>query len=649
MTDNEKILINDSGTQKSIRLTFPNHEINDIENDRVYLDGMSLEESLFDGESLTFGKCNASLFKIRVADFTEDIKDAEMDAYVTFTNPDTTVTSKTVSFGKYIIQSVERTSDRRWRDITAVDFMSKFDVDIADWYNTTLYPTSATTHTISEIRTALCQHIGVTQASVTLINDSLIIGKTIEPSSLSARELLQNICEVNACFGHFDWNGTLQYISLLPRSNSTNREEITTYKNIDYEDYEVEAINSVGIQQEDGSLTVYYTIPQTEIENRYVIIGNVLLFAFNQTQLTSIATTICNAINGVYYSVNDTQIFSHVYMDLGQQYSAETSYFVESEIIQNTIVGYVLKRTISGIQSMFSTLSSIGSEYQPKTQSHDILSELTVLQGKYAKYKRELDGLEIEFGDYAEQTDTRISVTEEQVAINVQDINTLQRQVSGEMETYTGDEQPLPSNTPANSWNDAEKARRIGTKYYCTDGTAWQWMSGMLVYGSNALIYGTTKLIYYYWKQIADSGISEALQIAHEALQEANDVSQTLLTDYETTEDAHSYVQQTKQEILNGVSNTYATQTALQTVDGKFANVYTKRESDSLVEQTAEAINQSVSQNYSTKAEVGNLKVGGENLILNSLDYVGDTHFMYNSHLIYNNRLLIYNQKKLCY
>ena len=649
MTDNEKILINDSGTQKSIRLTFPNHEINDIENDRVYLDGMSLEESLFDGESLTFGKCNASLFKIRVADFTEDIKDAEMDVYVTFTNPDTTVTSKTVSFGKYIIQSVERTSDRRWRDITAVDFMSKFDVDIADWYNSTLFPTSATTHTIAEIRTALCQHIGVTQASITLINDSLVIGKTIEPSSLSARELLQNICEVNACFGHFDWNGTLQYISLLPRSNSTNREEITTYKNIDYEDYEVEAINSVGIQQEDGSLTVYYTIPQTEIENRYVIIGNVLLFAFNQTQLTSIATTICNAINGVYYSVNDTQIFSHVYMDLGQQYSAETSYFVESEVIQNTIVGYVLKRTISGIQSMFSTLSSIGSEYQPKTQSHDILSELTVLQGKYAKYKRELDGLEIEFGDYAEQTDTRISVTEEQVAINVQDINTLQRQVSGEMETYTGDEQPLPSNSPANSWNDAEKARRIGTKYYCTDGTSWQWMGGMLAYGSNALIYGTTKLIYYYWKQIADSGVAEALQIAHEALQEANDVSQTLLTDYETIEDAHSYVQQTKQEILNGVSDTYATQTALQTVDGKFANVYTKQESNSLVEQTAEAINQSVSQNYSTKAEVGNLKVGGENLILNSLDYVGDTHFMYNSHLIYNNRLLVYNQKKLCY
>jgi hypothetical protein len=336
-------------------------------------------------------------------------------------------------------------------------------------------------------------------------------------------------------------------------------------------------------------------------------------------------------------------------MPLGQPYSVNSRLVNEDNVINNTFNSVLLKRTISGIQAMFSTLEAMSSQYQPDISATDVLSDIKISKGKFSKFEHDLEGLEIEFGDYAEQTDTRISVTEEQVSINVQDINTLQRQVSGEMETYTGDEQPLPSNSPANSWNDAEKARRIGTKYYCTDGTSWQWMSGMLAYGSNALIYGTTKLIYYYWKQIADSGVAEALQIAHEALQEANDVSQTLLTDYETTEDTHSYVQQTKQEILNGVSDTYATQTALQTVDGKFANVYTKQESNSLVEQTAQAINQSVSQNYSTKAEVGNLKVGGENLILNSLDYVGDTHFMYNSHLIYNNRLLVYNQKKLCY
>jgi hypothetical protein len=161
----------------------------------------------------------------------------------------------------------------------------------------------------------------------------------------------------------------------------------------------------------------------------------------------------------------------------------------EDNVINNTFNSVLLKRTISGIQAMFSTLEAMSSQYQPDISATDVLSDIKISKGKFSKFEHDLEGLEIEFGDYAEQTDTRIAVTEEQVSINVQDINTLQRQVSGEMETYTGDEQPLPSNSPANSWNDAEKARRIGTKYYCTDGTSWQWMSGMLAYGSNALIY----------------------------------------------------------------------------------------------------------------------------------------------------------------
>lgn len=436
MTDNEKILINDSGTQKSIRLTFPNHEINDIEDDRVYLDGMSLEESLFDGESLTFGKCNASLFKIRVADFTEDIKDAEMDVYVTFTNPDTTVTSKTVSFGKYIIQSVERTSDRRWRDITAVDFMSKFDVDIADWYNTTLYPTSATTHTIAEIRTALCQHIGVTQASVTLINDSLTISKAVEPSTLSARELLQYICEINGVFGHFDWSGTLQYISLevthglypsvtlfpstnlFPRRATTTggvqNENVETFRECDYEDYDVERIDSVAIVKEDGNVGVYYNINPT-YKNRYNVVGNILLYEFDTTQLQTIAQTICNKISDCAFRPNKTVMYSGIYMPLGQPYSVNSRLVNEDNVINNTFNSVLLKRTISGIQAMFSTLEAMSSQYQPDISATDVLSDIKISKGKFSKFEHDLEHFQSELTDYETETNTKIVQTSEHI------------------------------------------------------------------------------------------------------------------------------------------------------------------------------------------------------------------------------------------
>ena len=436
MTENEKILINNERTTKQVTLVFPNHEINDIDNTQVYQESFDLEESLFDGESLTFGKCNASLFKIRVADFTEDIKDAEMDVYVTFTNPDTAITSLTVPFGKYTVQSVERTSDRRWRDITAVDFMSKFDADIADWYNTTLYPTSATTHTISEIRTALCQRIGVTQASVTLINDSLTISKAVEPSTLSARELLQYICEINGVFGHFDWSGTLQYISLevthglypsvtlfpstnlFPRRATTTsgvqNENVETFRECDYEDYDVERIDSVAIVKEDGNVGVYYNINPT-YKNRYNVVGNILLYEFDTTQLQTIAQTICNKISDCAFRPNKTVMYSGIYMPLGQPYSVNSRLVNEDNVINNTFNSVLLKRTISGIQAMFSTLEAVSSQYQPDISATDVLSDIKISKGKFSKFEHDLEHFQSELTDYETETNTKIVQTSEHI------------------------------------------------------------------------------------------------------------------------------------------------------------------------------------------------------------------------------------------
>ena len=137
-TDNQKAIINNDRTIKYVKLVFPNNEISDIEADQIYLESLSLEESICDSDNIVFGKCNSSIFKIRVADFVEDIDGAEMDVYVTFTNAELG-TVLNVPFGKYIVQSTERTSDRRWRDITATDYMTKFDTDISDWYNNVLY------------------------------------------------------------------------------------------------------------------------------------------------------------------------------------------------------------------------------------------------------------------------------------------------------------------------------------------------------------------------------------------------------------------------------------------------------------------------------------------------------------------------------
>ena len=797
-TDNQKAIINNDRTTKYVTLTFPNTNIADIGADKIYQESMSLEESLFDSDNLQFGKCNSSLFKIKVADFTDNIDNAEIDVTITFTHE--TLGSVVVPFGKYLVQSVERTSDRRWRIITATDFMTKFDVDISNWYNNTLYPTSQTTRTVKYIREALCSYIGVDYEDVTLVNDNLVVGKTIEPTSLSGRELLQYCCEVNCCFGHFDWEGTLQWVTV----NTSSMESITSYVEgcCDYADFDVKGVNTVEIIKEDGGIGALFqsdrVISGIELENKYCVTGNPLLFGYNQTELTSLAEILQVNMYPLSYRPTTTKVFSMVYMPLGQYLAINATYIDGSTIQNNTFYTFLIKREIKGIQALFQNIIAEGNEYLPETQS-SLINEYKILLGKSAKYKRDIESLESEFTDFETETNSKfiqtsneitstvgkmqtvwveehpigttvsikyknygipqstvatenveslypnyaindlylnidtgkvykltatsisgnntlftwveqytltskdtatnakfiitdesitaavgriseletdmgnaenaisglqddiddvytkeevnasINVLEDEISINTSSIESLQRQVNGELETYVGDEHPLPSNYPANTWDNTTRLQKIGTKYYCTDGTAWQWMSYMLVYGDNALTYGNNALIYYYWRQIADTGVAEALQLAQQALDIAEDTSDVLATNYSTTTEMNAAINVSKQEIEQTVSQTYATQASLETVDGKFANVYTKSETNTAINQSAQSIEQTVSETYSTKAEVNNIQVGSENIILNSLDYVGDTHFMFNSYLTYGTLMLTYKNQRLCY
>ena len=523
-TDNQKAIINNDRSEKRVHIVFPNADIADIEADRIYQESMSLEESLFDNDNIQFGKCNGSLFQIKVADFADDIDGLEMDVYITFTHED--LGSVTVEFGKYLVQNVERTSDRRWRIITATDFMTKFDTDVADWYNNTLYgevyvvPTGVkysgyeapittgivlgkheynpvypdidqgdkyinltngyvyeleyaiveyndeteirtwfgewtyvetiektliTSRTVKEIRELLCSYIGTDYEDVTLINDNLVIGKTINPNTLSARDLLQYCCEVNCCFGHFDWEGILKFITLdynglypspnlypsdtlFPRGSGENTEDVMVFKSCNYADYDVKGINAVAIAKEDGDLSVVYQMPEVvaeyDYENRYNVIGNPLLYGFSTTDLLSIAENICKKIAYRGFTPNVTEVFSMIYMTLGQPYKVHANIVIGTDIIDNIISSFVIKRTIRGIQAIFSSLEASCNEYIDNASSFDVMSEFKILQGKSAKYKRDLESLEVEYQDFEAETNSKFIQTANEIQTTVGAVQT---------------------------------------------------------------------------------------------------------------------------------------------------------------------------------------------------------------------------------
>ena len=81
--------------------------------------------------------------------------------------------------------------------------------------------------------------------------------------------------------------------------------------------------------------------------------------------------------------------------------------------------------------------------------------------------------------------------------------------------------------------------------------------------------------------------------------------------------------------------------------ENRLISYSTTSQMTSAIAQTAESITQTVAATYTTKAEYEQFQIGARNLILNSLDLVGDTHFFYSWALTDNGVMLTDNGKIL--
>ena len=66
-----------------------------------------------------------------------------------------------------------------------------------------------------------------------------------------------------------------------------------------------------------------------------------------------------------------------------------------------------------------------------------------------------------------------------------------------------------------------------------------------------------------------------------------------------------------------------------------------------MIDQKADSITQTVSGTYTTRAEYEQFEVGARNLILNSIDLVGITHYIYSYSLVDSNVILLANGQRL--
>ena len=397
-----------------------------IPMEQICAETLSLTENLSSGSNIVWGSCEAAKFVVTVADVDEEIEGREFTATLS-------IGDYKMAYGIYVVDSVVKQADRRKRKITAYDRMIKFDVDVSDWYHS-MYPTDDTTHTIQELRDSLCEHIGVPQQQTVLINDEMVVGKTISPESLCGRDVLKAICEINGVFVHFDRTGILTYISLqdtglypsdtlypeddlYPQSGWAAAEELEYYKTITYEDYLIDGIDRVQIRQEDGDIGAVVGSGS----NAYIVEGNFLAYGLGSADLTKLAWSIYDSIAGKTYRPAKIVSYAMPWIEVGDGLRAVTT--------DTEIATFVLTRTMSGIQAMMDTVEAKGTKTQG--QNFGLRNEVIQLKGKTAVIVKQVDEVSSTLSDLEKETTSQIKQLSDSIVLKV-DKGDISNQISVE-------------------------------------------------------------------------------------------------------------------------------------------------------------------------------------------------------------------------
>ncbi len=407
-----------------------------LSSSNVQAESMEIDESLSSSENLDFGSCEATQLKITLFHISDVVKGSRLVIYQMlegiwpaadlFPGDDIFPDGYKMPLGTYIVQSAERQTNRIFLDITALDQMSLFDVNVAEWYNILPFPM-----TLREFRSRLCQHIGVTEyVPEYLPNDGMTIEKTIAAEELFGRDVLIACEQLNGVFGHFDRNGVLQHIvlqsnyvltpadSLYPSDdlypaepgdmNDQVYDELITqhmYTSCRFEDYTVKSIEAVQLRQEEDDIGAIYGKG-----NCLVIEGNFLLYGKGAEELQQIAKEIYGMVSNRPYIPYECDLLKGLpYLEVGD------SQLIEAD--EGDIASYVIKRTMKGIYALKDTYSATGEELRTEEQGAN--AEIIRLKGKAAYLKKNVDEVSANLVDLEKQTEAKLTITAEKIEAEV--------------------------------------------------------------------------------------------------------------------------------------------------------------------------------------------------------------------------------------
>ena len=394
---------------KQLNIVSDDGKIN-ITNTELHQEKFELTESLCSESELTFGACEAGMIKFTVSNVFLPMKGKWLTAKMTLDGHE----DKPFQIGRYKVYSDTPTADRTCRDVVAYDAL--YDIlssDVTDWYNQIL-PQKDSKVTLKQFRDSFFNHFGVEQEEVSLVNDEMIIEKTVEVKAsssgssdtaetstigeaISGKEVLSCILEINGCMGNIGRVGKFRYVyltqemqglypandlypadDLYPRNPKSTSISKSQYISAQYEDYIVRTIDKLQIREKENDIGAIVG----DGGNTYVIEGNFLVYGKGTKELNEIGEKTLSKIKGIIYRPFSADCKGNPCLEAGDAVRLATKY----ELIET----YILKRTLKGIQALRDDLEANGEEYRT-SKVNGIQRSILQLKGKSNTLERSIE------------------------------------------------------------------------------------------------------------------------------------------------------------------------------------------------------------------------------------------------------------------
>lgn len=422
---------------KQLNIVSDDGKIN-ITNTELHQEKFELTESLCSESELTFGACEAGMIKFTVSNVFLPMKGKWLTAKMTLDGHK----DKPFQIGRYKVYSDTPTADRTCRDVVAYDAL--YDIlssDVTDWYNQIL-PQKDSKVTLKQFRDSFFNHFGVEQEEVSLVNDEMIIEKTVEVTAsssgssgtaetstigeaISGKEVLSCILEINGCMGNIGRDGKFRYVyltqdmqglypandlypadDLYPRNPKSTSISKSQYISAQYEDYIVRTIDKLQIREKENDIGVIVG----DGGNTYVIEGNFLVYGKETKELNKIGEKTLSKIKGIIYRPFSADCKGNPCLEVGDAVRLTTKY----ELIET----YILKRTLKGIQALRDDLEADGEEYRT-SKVNGIQRSILQLKGKSNTLERSIEETKSTIVDVEKGLQSQITQTASEIRAEV--------------------------------------------------------------------------------------------------------------------------------------------------------------------------------------------------------------------------------------